>query len=103
MDKNDIGFTSATDLAALIRNKELSPVEVADAAIERVERLNPVINAFCHMNFDQTRRDARTAEDAVMRGDDLGLLHGVPFSIKDMVAVKGMKMCSGSAIFADRV
>ena len=103
MDKNDINFTPATELADLIRNKTLSPVEVSDAAIDRVERLNPVLNAFCHMDFDQTRRDARAAEDAVMRGYDLGPLHGVPFSIKDMVAVKGMKMCSGSNIFADRV
>jgi aspartyl-tRNA(Asn)/glutamyl-tRNA(Gln) amidotransferase subunit A len=103
MNNDDLCFTSAVDLAALIRDKQISPVEVTDAAIARVERLNPVLNAFCHMDFDCTREVAKEAEAAVARGDDLGPLHGVPFSIKDMVAVDGMKMCSGSNIFADRV
>lgn len=103
MNNDDLCFTSATELAALIRDKKISPVEVADAAIDRVERLNPVINAFCHTDFERTRQTAKDAEAAVARGDYLGPLHGVPFSIKDMVAIKGMKMCSGSNIFADRI
>ncbi len=74
---------SATSLAARIRRKEISPVEVMDAAIARIEEHNPKINALVIMHFDEARAEAKKAEAAVMRGDLLGTLHGVPVAMKD--------------------
>lgn len=74
---------SAATLAGRIRRKELSPVEVVEDAIARIERHNPKINALVIFGFDDARRAAKAAEAAVMRGDSLGALHGVPIAMKD--------------------
>lgn len=74
---------SAATLAARIRRKEISPVEVVDAAIARIEAHNPKINALVIFGFDDARRAAKAAEAAVMRGDAVGSLQGVPVAIKD--------------------
>jgi len=74
---------SAASLAARIRRKELSPVEVVDAAIARIETHNPKINALIIFGFDDARKAAKAAEAAIMRGNPLGALHGVPIAMKD--------------------
>ena len=74
---------SAASLAAKIRRKELSPVEVVDAAITRIEQHNPKINALVIFGFEEARKAAKAAEAAVMRGDALGTFHGVPIAMKD--------------------
>ena len=74
---------SAASLAAKIRRKEISPVEVVDAAIARIEEHNPKINALIIFGYDDARKAAKEAEAAVMRGDALGPLHGVPIAMKD--------------------
>ncbi|WP_406763041.1 amidase family protein, partial [Candidatus Clostridium helianthi] len=68
----------ATELAAAVRSKQVSPVEVTDAVLARINRLNPGLNAFVTLIEDDARRQARQAEQAVMRGQELGALHGVP-------------------------
>ncbi len=83
-----LAYTSAAELARLIRHRELSPVEVVDAFITRIEARNPSLNALVYLGFDDARREARTAEDAVMRGAELGPLHGVPVAIKDLFDFK---------------
>jgi aspartyl-tRNA(Asn)/glutamyl-tRNA(Gln) amidotransferase subunit A len=103
MSALDLGYTPATELARLIRAKALSPVELTRAVLERVERLNPRVNAFCTLTAESALERAREAEAAVMRGDRLGPLHGVPFSIKDLHLTKGVRTMSGSHIFATRV
>jgi amidase len=74
---------SATKLAARIRRKEVSPVEVVDAAIARIEAHNPKINALIIFGYDDARKAAKAAEAAIMRGDKVGPLHGVPVAMKD--------------------
>jgi amidase/aspartyl-tRNA(Asn)/glutamyl-tRNA(Gln) amidotransferase subunit A len=74
---------SATSLAGRIRRKEISPVEVVDQAIARIETHNPRINALIIFGYDDARKAAKEAEAAVMRGDTLGPLHGVPMAMKD--------------------
>src|SRR6476469_9410588 len=74
---------SAASLAARIRRKELSPVEVVDAAIARIEAHNPKINALIIFGYDDARNAAKAAEAAIMRGDKVGPLHGLPFAMKD--------------------
>jgi aspartyl-tRNA(Asn)/glutamyl-tRNA(Gln) amidotransferase subunit A len=95
----DLLFTPAAKAAALMRAKKLSPVEYLDAVLAASERARPTLNCFREVMVDEARRDARKAEEAVMRGDPLGPLHGVPISIKDLVDVKGVPTRHGSAIF----
>src|SRR5213075_2535188 len=83
--------------------KKLSPVELTRAVLERIERLNPTVNAFCTVTPDAALDAARATELAVVRGERLGLLHGIPVSIKDLHFTKGVRTMSGSFIFADRV
>lgn len=103
MSPADLCFTPAIELAALIRQKALSPVEVAETVLARIERLNGRLNAFCTLTPDQALADARTAEAAVMRGDPLGPLHGVPISVKDLTYTKGVATTRGSRLWADYV
>jgi aspartyl-tRNA(Asn)/glutamyl-tRNA(Gln) amidotransferase subunit A len=103
MTSADLAFTPATELAALIAARKLSPVELTRAVLERIERLNPVVNAFCTLTPDVALAAAREAEQALMRGEARGPLHGIPFSIKDLHLTKGIRTMSGSFIFADRV
>jgi amidase/aspartyl-tRNA(Asn)/glutamyl-tRNA(Gln) amidotransferase subunit A len=74
---------SAATLAARIKRKEISPVEVMDDAIARIEAHNPKINALIILHFDEARQAAKQAEAAIMRGDNVGPLHGVPMAMKD--------------------
>ena len=103
MDATDLCFTAATDLAGMIRRKEVSPVEVTEAVLARIERLNPAINAYCTITADEALAAAREAEAAVMRGAARGPLHGVPISIKDLTITKGVRTTRGSRLYADAV
>ncbi|MCC6177052.1 MAG: amidase [Chloroflexi bacterium] len=103
MDDLDLAFTPATVLRRLIRTREISPVEVIDRLLARIDRINPTVNAYVTVADDLARQAAREAEAAVMRGDDLGPLHGVPVSIKDLTATAGIRTTQGSRLFADTV
>src|SRR5436189_2888418 len=103
MSSTELGFTPATELARLIRTKALSPVELTRAVLERIERVNPVVNAFCTLTADAALAAARAAERAVTSGASLGPLHGVPYSIKDLNFTKGVRTMGGSFIFEHRV
>ncbi|MBI4767109.1 MAG: hypothetical protein HY787_21395 [Deltaproteobacteria bacterium] len=92
-------YTSARELARLVRRKELSPVEIIKAYIRRIETVNPMVNAFCTTTFDSAIKEAKQAELAVMKNKALGPLHGVPFSVKDLVCTKGVRTMRGSKIF----
>lgn len=85
---DELAYMSAVELAYRIRRRELSPVEVVDAFIERIERRNPSINAFVYFGFDEARARAREAERALLAGEALGPLHGVPTAIKDLFDFK---------------
>jgi aspartyl-tRNA(Asn)/glutamyl-tRNA(Gln) amidotransferase subunit A len=103
MNATDLCYTPATELLPLIRTKALSPVEICRAVLDRIERLNPVLNAFCAVTADTALEAARRAEQAVARGEKLGPLHGIPFTIKDLVFTRGLRTMSGSRIFEHRV
>ncbi|MGH3966860.1 MAG: amidase, partial [Mycobacterium sp.] len=100
---SDLAFTPAAELAALVARRAVSPVELVDAVLARIERTQPVLNAFITVCADQARAAARAAEAAVLRGDRLGPLHGVPFSVKDLVNTAGVRTTFGSVVFADNV
>ena len=98
----DLMDHSARDLAALIRSKEASPVEAVRAALSRIEARRE-LNAFITVTAEQALEAARGAEAAVMAGDALGPLHGVPYSVKDLTLTAGVRTTMGSAIYEDFV
>jgi len=103
MNPTDLCYTPATKLIPLIRSKKLSPVELTRAVLERIEKLNPKLNAFCLVTAEAAMKAAREAEQAVMKRKKLGPIHGIPFSIKDLAFTKGVRTMGGSHIFASRV
>ena len=95
--------TDALTLAQRIRTKQLSADAVVDAVLERIDALQPTVNAFITVTADEARDAARRAEAAVLAGHRLGPLHGVPFSVKDLLFTTGVRTTMGSLIFADQV
>ena len=85
---DELAYMSAAELALKVREKQLSPVEVVDAFISRIEARNPSITAFVYYGFDDARRAAEEAEKSIMSGSDIGPLHGVPCAIKDLFDFK---------------
>lgn len=103
MKHDDLTQRTALELVHLIRTKQVSPVEVTEAVLARVERVNPRLNAFCLVADDLARRDASEAEIAVVKGEPLGALQGVPVSVKDVIFTRGLTTTAGSRLFADFV
>ncbi|TMJ61839.1 MAG: amidase, partial [Alphaproteobacteria bacterium] len=99
----DIAYTSAAELAALIAQRVVSPVEIVDIVLDRIEKTQPTLNAFITVCAEEARAAAKEAEAAVMRGDALGPLHGVPFAVKDLVNTAGLRTTFGSWALADNV
>ena len=95
---DDPTFLSAVTMARQIREKTISPVELAEAHLAKIERLNPKLNAFVQVDVERVRRDAHAAETAVMRGESLGPFHGVPISIKSSLEVKDHLCEAGSRL-----
>src|SRR5437588_7393582 len=100
----ELHWQSATTLAQQIKRKKVSPVEVVDALLARIDKLNPTLNAYVTLTAETARREARAAERALIRrGATLGPLHGVPFSVKDLVITKGVRTTFGTPLLRDNV
>src|SRR3546814_7363465 len=99
----DMCDLTAVELRRMIGTKEVSPVELLESCIARIEAVNPAVNALVAMDLDAARRAARDAEKAVMRGDELGVLHGLPTGVKDLNDTAGLRTTYGSPLFADHV
>jgi aspartyl-tRNA(Asn)/glutamyl-tRNA(Gln) amidotransferase subunit A len=96
-------FLSIAALAPLVRKKELSPVEVLDAVLARVEALNPRLNAYITICAEEARRDAQRAEKEILRGRWRGPLHGIPIALKDNIATRGIRTTAGSKFLAANI
>lgn len=96
MDATELCFTPALDLGRMIRAREVSPVEVAEAVLARIARLNPTLNAFLTVTADLALEGARAAEQRAMRGDLLSPIDGIPVSIKDLEPLAGVRCTYGS-------
>ena len=103
MNGTDLCYTPALELARAIRERVVSPVEVVDAVLARIDAINPIVNAYCTVVAEQARAAARKAEHAVMAGETLGPLHGVPVSFKDLTPTAGIRTTFGSKIFEHNV
>jgi aspartyl-tRNA(Asn)/glutamyl-tRNA(Gln) amidotransferase subunit A len=103
MISNELVWQPALKLVGLVRTKQVSAVELTEAVLARIESLNPRLNAFCLIAHEAARRAAREAEIAVVKGEPLGALHGVPLSIKDVIFTRGLRTTGGSRLFAEAV
>ena len=103
MDATELCYTPATELGRMYRSRDVSPVDVADAVLARIERLNPTINAFLTVAADLARERARASEARALRGELLGPLDGIPYSLKDLEPTAGIRTTYGSKWFEDNV
>jgi Asp-tRNA(Asn)/Glu-tRNA(Gln) amidotransferase A subunit family amidase len=99
----DLAFAPAHELAAAVRRRELSPLELVTATLERVARLNPVLNAFVALRAEEALAEARALGERIARGEDPGPLAGLPFGVKDLEDVAGMPTTHGSVPFRQHV
>ena len=100
---NDLCFLSATELRQRISRKEVSPVEIVSAVLARAEALQGELNCFITLCGDEAMAAARAAERKVMAGEPLGLLHGIPYTVKDIVNTRGVKTTFGAVPYKDNV
>ena len=101
LEEGDLCYLPALKLRDLIRKKALSPVEVTKVFLNRIEKLNPVISAFCTIIPELALKAAKQAESAVMKRSKLGPLHGIPVGIKDVTLTAGIRTTFGSRLFED--
>jgi Asp-tRNA(Asn)/Glu-tRNA(Gln) amidotransferase A subunit family amidase len=94
----ELTFLSAVSMAEQVRERRLSPVELVEAHLAQIERLNPKLNAFVQVDAEGARRQARAAESRVTRCEELGPLHGVPVSIKSSIDVAGLRCEAGTKL-----
>ncbi|OYY89210.1 MAG: amidase, partial [Polaromonas sp. 28-63-22] len=99
----DYAYTSAIDLGRAIAAKAISPVEVMHACLARMDALEPHLNCFVTATPDEALAAARRAERALMAGEALGALHGVPLSVKDLIAMGGVRQTFGSRTMASNI
>ena len=99
MDKLEICYTSAGDLSKLVQSKEISPVEIIEAHISRIDETEPVLNSFITLLANEARTAARQAEKDIQAGRYKGPLHGIPVALKDLYNTGGVRTTSGSKIF----
>jgi aspartyl-tRNA(Asn)/glutamyl-tRNA(Gln) amidotransferase subunit A len=100
---SDATWLSLSEASRLIRDKKISPVELTQACLKRIERLNPKLNAFITVTADSALAQAREAEAEVQRGHWRGPLHGVPIALKDLFDTAGVRTTAASGLFKDRV
>src|ERR1700761_9392387 len=105
---NSLNYSTIAEVTAAVRARKVSPVELVEATLARIEKLEPKLTAFMHLDAAGARRQARVAEEAVARGgagrdSELGPLHGVPMTIKCNIDVAGLACPAGSPLRADYV
>ena len=100
---DDLAFTSATELRQIIDARRVSIVELVEMFLRRIEDLNPHLNAYLTVTGEEALASARAAEQALLRGEAKGPLHGIPISIKDLEITSGIRSTMGSLVFKDHV
>ncbi len=103
MDDNQLNGLTLVEAARLIKRRQVSPTELTQACLDRIERLNPELNAFLTVMGDQALEQAQYATDAMMSGDYWGPLHGIPLGVKDLIDVEGVRMTAGGTFLKDHI
>lgn len=102
-DGDGLAFLSLSELSELIRTRKVSPVEVTRATLQRIEKLNPILNAYITVTSEHATESARDAEKEIQQGKWRGPLHGVPVALKDLFDTAGVRTTAASGLFKDRV
>lgn len=103
MGREELPLLSLAEAAALVAQRQVSPVELTEAVLERIERVDPKLNAFITVTADVAMKGAEKAEEELLRGRYRGPLHGIPVALKDLYATRGIRTTCGSKILADWV
>ena len=103
MPSDELTRLTISELAPMIKAREVSPVEVTESVLAQVDRLQPKLNSFITVLHDQAMEQAKEAEAALVRGEYKGPLHGVPIGIKDNIATSGIRTTVGTKVFADHI
>ncbi len=103
MNKEDTCFMSAFEMREKIKSQEITSSEITEIIIERIDKVNPIVNAYCTTTFDLARDMAKNADNAAKKGDKLGIIHGIPTSIKDLILTKGIRTTFGCKIHENYV
>src|SRR5271169_967459 len=97
---SDLTFLPAVEMAKRVRERKISSVELVEAHLKKIERVNSRLNAFIHVDADGARQQAHEAEKAATNGKPLGPLHGVPVSVKSSIEVAGLRCEAGTRLRA---
>ncbi|MFX1591007.1 MAG: amidase [Promethearchaeota archaeon] len=103
MNKEEICYMPAYKMLESIKSQELTSEEITETIIERIQKINPIINAYCTPTFDLARALAKKADEAVKKGEKLDALHGIPTHIKDEMPLKGVRTTFGSKLFENNI
>ena len=99
----ELAFTSAWEMRDLIANKKISPLEITQIYFDRIHKLDSHLNSYLILNEEEALKTARKAEEAVIKGESLGLLHGIPIAVKDMEMTKDLRTTFGSLIYKENI
>jgi aspartyl-tRNA(Asn)/glutamyl-tRNA(Gln) amidotransferase subunit A len=100
---DDLCYASVDEISCRIERRELSPLDVVEANLARIESVNPKVLGFIHLTAEQARKDAKQAADEIAAGKRKGRLHGIPYGVKDIIDTAGVRTTRGSSFFMDRV
>ena len=99
MKKEEICYMSACNMAEKIRTQEISSLEITETIIERIQKINPIINAYCTTTFEIAKEMAKKADERVKKGEKMGTINGIPTSLKDIIETEGIKTTYGSKMY----
>ena len=103
MNPDELCFLTAVETGNLLQQKKLSPVELVEVHLQRIETLEPSLNSFITILPDEARAEARRAEEAIQKGAYLGPLHGIPFAVKDVIDTAGIRTTLGCKVYDGRL
>src|SRR3984885_7567374 len=98
-----VALETIVELGPRLRRRDVSPVELTRACLDRIEKLNPTLNAFITVTAESAMAEARAAEAEILRGEWRGPLHGIPVALKDLIDLAGTRTTAGSGVFEHRV
>src|SRR5690348_1816924 len=100
---NELHWLTVAEVSRFLRDKKMSPVELTQTCLKRIEQLNPTLNAFITVTAESALAEARQAESEIQKGGWRGPLHGVPIALKDLFDTAGVRTTAASALFKDRL
>ncbi|MEE9249179.1 MAG: amidase, partial [Dehalococcoidia bacterium] len=103
MQELGLPFQTAARLGVMLRSKQVSPVELVQAYLDRIDQVDPKVRAYITVCREEALASAREAEAAIAQGRHLGPLHGVPIAVKDQYNTRGLRTTMGSRIYSDHV